>query len=450
MIEKIYASILILGVALFAQEALREAVDNGDYATVRQMVKKNEIEEIYCGKMPPDSALQVYGKLFNSMPEASFASCPLQFSISYGTKVCADKKQLSVCMDAIHYLQMETLQGSLSAVRFFDEVVEVALKNKSYQQPIKNLVDTILWVKCPKKDIESCIAGCEAYADSTGDTLQLEKCREVPEKGVAKKVTVTSPSPLNNNIQKWALEGFWGSPASLASAWLKTLLHLQKKNVIPDLLVPNKDFITRWVQAHHEQGNPLPGKELFRFCEAWDGAVDSILIALESKVRCPVFVEVKDARDNQTYKATDIGGSFWIVQNMNYKTENESTCYDEEEEYCSVYGRLYTWDAAQLACPEGYRLSTDADWKRLEKMAGGAAEKLRSNGSDDYAFSVLFGGYANKNGISTLLTEGAYFWTEVQKNGRAMARSLFTKEENVERFSSDTKIYMSVRCVKNN
>lgn len=450
MIQKIYAFVLILGAMLFAQDALREAVDNGDYSTVRQMVKKNEVEEIYCGKMPPDSALQIYGKLFNSIPSQSFISCPLQFSVSYGAKVCADRKQLSVCMDAIHYLQMEALQGSLNSVRLFSEVVDVALKNKAYQQPIKNLVDTILWVKCSKKEAESCVAGCEAYADSTDDTSVLESCREVPVRGVVKKVTVTSPSPLNNNIQKWALDGFWSSPASLAPAWLQALFHLQKKNIIPDLLVPNKDFITRWVQAHQEQGNPLPGKELFRFCEAWDGAVDSILIAVGSKVRCPVFIEVKDARDDHIYKATEIGGSIWIVQNMNYKTENESTCYDDEEEYCSVYGRLYTWDAAQLACPEGYRLSTDADWKRLEKLAGGAAEKLRSNGSDDYAFSVLFGGYANKNGISTLLTEGAYFWTEIQKDGRAMARSLFSTDQNVERFSSDTKIYMSARCVKNN
>jgi hypothetical protein len=44
--EKIYVSVLFLGSLLFAQDALREAVNNADFDAVRQMVKKNEIEEV--------------------------------------------------------------------------------------------------------------------------------------------------------------------------------------------------------------------------------------------------------------------------------------------------------------------------------------------------------------------------------------------------------------------
>ena len=62
----------------------------------------------------------------------------------------------------------------------------------------------------------------------------------------------------------------------------------------------------------------------------------------------------------------------------------------------------------------------------------------------------MFGGYANKNQISTLLGEGAYFWTELEKDSRAIARSIFSSDEGVERFSSEKKIFMSVRCVKEN
>ena len=47
MMKKIYVSVLFLGSLLFAQDALREADNNADFDAVRQMVKKNEIEEVY-------------------------------------------------------------------------------------------------------------------------------------------------------------------------------------------------------------------------------------------------------------------------------------------------------------------------------------------------------------------------------------------------------------------
>ena len=149
MMKIIYLSVLFFGSLLFAQDILREAVDNADYDAVRQMIKKNEIEEVYCGKMPPDTALQLYGKIFKAIPEQSFASCPLQFSISYGAKICSDKKQLQVCMDVIHFLQMETLQGNLSAVDHFSRVTEIAIKNKAYQKPLREKVDTLVSEQVP-------------------------------------------------------------------------------------------------------------------------------------------------------------------------------------------------------------------------------------------------------------------------------------------------------------
>lgn len=453
MMKKIYVSVLFLGSLLFAQDALREAVNSADYDAVRQMVKKNEIEEVYCGKMPPDTALQIYGKIFKAMPEQGFISCPLQFSFAYGAKVCSDKKQLHVCMDVIQYLQMESLQGNLKAVNLFNQVSEVAIKNKAYQKPIKEKVDTLVWNKCPKKQKEACIEACQLYADSTGDTLKLQECLVNPIKGVLKKKTVTKPSPLNERVKDLAIEGFWNSPISLTSLWLKNMMALKEKKVIPDSLVPDMAYLQRVIEVHKEKGTVLPGKDLFRFCAGWNGSVDSLFMALELSTRCPVFIGVSDARDGKLYKAIDIQGSIWIVENINYEIAEESICYDREDENCKVYGRLYTWDAAQMACPEGYRLSKDSDWEKLETLAGGltvAANKLKSNSTDDYAFSVMFGGYANKNQISTLLGEGAYFWTELEADSRAIARSIFSSDEGVERFSSDKKIFMSVRCVKEN
>ena len=140
------------------------------------------------------------------------------------------------------------------------------------------------------------------------------------------------------------------------------------------------------------------------------------------------------------------------MQNLNYAMEEGSICYDRDDENCKAYGRLYTQEAAKTACPDGFRLATDGDWKMLEVYAGGASEaavKLRSNGSDDYAFSAMFGGYANKNGISTTIGEGAYFWTEkADGDKRGTARSMFSTDKEVSSISVDKGFYLAVRCVK--
>ena len=166
-----------------------------------------------------------------------------------------------------------------------------------------------------------------------------------------------------------------------------------------------------------------------------------------------MFEEFVDPRDNQKYKVREIGGTKWFVQNLNFVVEGGSNCYDREDENCAIYGRLYTQTAALTACPEGTHLSTDEDWKALETFAGGvnvAAEKLRSNGGDDYAFTALFGGYANKTMNSVIQGEGAYFWTERQlSDGRGLARSMFNTDNNVTSMPVEKEFWLSVRCVVN-
>jgi len=165
-----------------------------------------------------------------------------------------------------------------------------------------------------------------------------------------------------------------------------------------------------------------------------------------------VFETFVDERDGKTYKVKEIDGKNWFVQNLNYAMEEGSICYDKDDENCDAYGRLYTQAAAKAACPDNTHLATDEEWKMLEILAGGAsgaASKLRSNGSDDYAFTALFGGYANRNGISTTIGEGAYFWTEkADGDKRGTARSMFSTDAEVSSISVDIGFYLSVRCIK--
>jgi len=80
----------------------------------------------------------------------------------------------------------------------------------------------------------------------------------------------------------------------------------------------------------------------------------------------PEFGEMTDARDGQTYQTVKLGDQTWFAQDLNYETEN-SWCYADDPANCEVYGRLYDWEAAMDACPDGWHLASDEEWSTLIK-----------------------------------------------------------------------------------
>jgi uncharacterized protein (TIGR02145 family)/uncharacterized repeat protein (TIGR02543 family) len=116
------------------------------------------------------------------------------------------------------------------------------------------------------------------------------------------------------------------------------------------------------------------------------------------------FLMFTDSRDNKKYGSVVIGGQRWMAENLNYKTSSGSWCYGNDESFCNMYGRLYDWETARTACPAGWHLSDTTDWNRLVEAVGGwdiAGKKLKAtygwdnngNGTDDFGFSALPGGY---------------------------------------------------------
>lgn len=169
-----------------------------------------------------------------------------------------------------------------------------------------------------------------------------------------------------------------------------------------------------------------------------------------------------DTRDNKTYKWVKIGKQKWMAENLNYNT-GDSWCYDNNSSNCSKYGRLYTWETAKNACPNGWHLPSLNEWKELvgfiatDGYQGKEGLALKStngwhndgNGTDIYGFTALPGGFRYSNGTFGYLSNNAVFWSATEYNSsNAWIRYLFYNYSGVSR-NDNNKVYgYSVRCIQ--
>jgi uncharacterized protein (TIGR02145 family) len=165
----------------------------------------------------------------------------------------------------------------------------------------------------------------------------------------------------------------------------------------------------------------------------------------------------------QTYKTVKIGNQTWMAENLNYAVASTSACYDNLATNCNKYGRLYTWAAAQTACPSGWHLPSQAEWNVLSDYVGGLETEGKhlkakngwtdnGNGQDTYGFTALPGGYGYLGG-GQFKDVGEYgsWWSSTEDNsdkGNAYSKNMYNTREFAQ-WDKDEKNYMvSVRCVQ--
>ena len=169
-----------------------------------------------------------------------------------------------------------------------------------------------------------------------------------------------------------------------------------------------------------------------------------------------------DPRDGKTYKTTELNGQTWMAENLNYAGNKvgKSFCYDNDEDLCEIYGRLYTHEAAmgegsiQGICPDEWHIPSVAEinalWDELDSTVNSWVSNKgwaidRADG-DSYGLSFIPAGMDGAHGFQHL-DSIASMWL-YSPNGSQNYLVLNSETDKV--FVSDYSSYasVSVRCVK--
>ena len=91
-----------------------------------------------------------------------------------------------------------------------------------------------------------------------------------------------------------------------------------------------------------------------------DNSLEGSLKGTEIAKSSTIFT---DPRDGNQYFTSAEGPTLWMKQNLYWAGSGIS--YEKSEVMDKIFGRYYTWEEAKDACPEGWRLPTDEDFKTL-------------------------------------------------------------------------------------
>ena len=155
-------------------------------------------------------------------------------------------------------------------------------------------------------------------------------------------------------------------------------------------------------------------------------------------------------------------GRQWTIENLNVIAE-PSYCYDNSEQNCRRYGRLYTWASAQQACRAlggGWRLPTNEEWRQLGNHYGGIRQEsadlgkaaftaLVTGGSSGFN-AVYGGGRTDKNVEYSRIEAHGFYWSATASGAdRAWFYNFGDNGQSFGRHENGQKLWaLSVRCVK--
>lgn len=168
-------------------------------------------------------------------------------------------------------------------------------------------------------------------------------------------------------------------------------------------------------------------------------------------------------RGDREYATVLINEQCWLKENLQYEPSSGTTlCYGGVAANCETYGRLYDFEAANLACPTGWRLPTKTEYEDLADYSGadmydaGAHFKAKSgwtgeNGDDLLEFTALPGGKCDEEQTCSKIGTSGYWWTSTEKVKNSSHYALYLNGDGSSFTAAnimDNDQYISVRCVK--
>jgi uncharacterized protein (TIGR02145 family) len=211
--------------------------------------------------------------------------------------------------------------------------------------------------------------------------------------------------------------------------------------------------------------------------------VDSIIFYRPVKTNTSANT-VTDINGN-SYKTVTIGTQVWMAENLKVSKYNDGSAipnvtdnsqwsalttgawsnYNNNSQNDNTYGKLYNWHTVNTGklCPTGWHVPTDAEWTVLTDYlaanghSGTEGKALKSttgwnsngNGTDNYGWNGLPGGYRYGNGSFDYIGYSGNWWSSSQlSTGSAWARGLYYSFDYVGRYYGSKKYGFSVRCLR--
>lgn len=205
-----------------------------------------------------------------------------------------------------------------------------------------------------------------------------------------------------------------------------------------------------------------------------DPSIDSTISGLDLAAR----THFKDTRDSKTYYTINAGGEYWTANNLGYSGSGIS--YLNCEVMDEIFGRYYTWEEAQNACPAGWHLPSNQEFAALADSLAGDSAAFQAD--DDFkviagdmmanayfmgsrmweywpqvnitnksGFAAIPVGYVNNgNTAYTYIGVNSYavFWTSDEDGDSGFARYIHVESPDMYLGKLNKNILASVRCVK--
>jgi uncharacterized protein (TIGR02145 family) len=205
-----------------------------------------------------------------------------------------------------------------------------------------------------------------------------------------------------------------------------------------------------------------------------------------------IYLKTPVGYEGEDYEAVLIGTQTWLARNLNYNAPGSKcgsgSSLSDDNTACDTYGRLYNWETAMVlpncnttscsgqiqsphqgVCPDGWHIPSSEDWGKLSRYADGSTDanagyasttagrylkaasgwNSNGNGTDDYGFSALPGGYGYSDGSFDGAGYYGYWWS-ASEDGSSYAyhRGLYYNFEYAYWGNYSKSYLFSVRCLQ--